>query len=324
MSQSFTENSFIANLPLSRHEIDRDHESRSKPGLFDELWSDERTRVLVLWRGKALAAADFSDRPALAFLTVAAVEAYKLRVYLGISLSTTSPEPAGTPLVLLEVEDTEAERLEPDEARWLNLRTHATVLSDRDAGAFVEALAIVGWHASHSHSPRSGVASVVEQGGWVRRDPELDVELFPRTDAAVIVGIVDAQERILLGSNAMWEHNRYSLLAGFVEPGESLEAAAQREVFEESGVRILTPQYLGSQPWPFPASLMVGFYAEVDPEFAESALVPDGEEILDLRWFTRDEIADPESGVILPGPSSIAHAILQHWFGGPLPEAANW
>jgi NAD+ diphosphatase len=315
---------FIDNLPLSRHEIDRDHEARARPGLFDELWSDPRTRLLPMWRGRALAAEDFSERPGLALLPVDAVQAFTLRVYLGISLSESSPEPVGTRLVLVEVDDAEAERLSPDEAHWLNLRAHATTLSDRDAGAFVEALAIVGWHASHSHSPRSGAASVVEQGGWVRRDPELDVELFPRTDAAVIVGIVDAQERILLGSNALWEQNRFSLLAGFVEPGESLEAAAQREVFEESGVRILTPKYLGSQPWPFPASLMVGFYAEVDPDYAETALVPDGEEILDLRWFTRADIADPDSGIILPGPSSIAHAILAHWYGGPLPEAANW
>jgi NAD+ diphosphatase len=317
--------SFLSHLPLSRQEIDRDHESRARPQLFDELWADETTRLLPLWRGRALASADFSSRAGLALLPTDRVSAYDLRVYLGISLSGTSPEPVGTRIVLVVVDDAEAERLEPDEARWLNLRDVATVLSDRDAGAFVEALAIAGWHASHSHSPRSGAETVVEKGGWVRRDPELGVELFPRTDAAVIVGIVDAQDRILLGSNAMWKQNRYSLLAGFVEPGESFEAAAQREVFEESGVRILTPEYLGSQPWPFPASLMVGFYAHVDPAFADDALRPDGEEILDLRWFTRAEIADPATGVALPGPSSIAHAILEHWYGGPLPtEALAW
>jgi NAD+ diphosphatase len=316
---------FLSGLPLSRHEIDRDHESRSRPALFDELWADPSTRVLPLWRGRALAAADYSERPGLALLPAAHVRSFELRVYLGISLSTASPEPAGTRLVLVVVDDAEAERLEPNEARWLNLREAATVLSDRDAGAFVQSLAIAGWHASHSHSPRSGAETVVEKGGWVRRDTALGVELFPRTDTAVIVGIVDAHDRILLGSNAMWKQNRYSLLAGFVEPGESFEAAAQREVFEESGVRILTPEYLGSQPWPFPASLMVGFYAHVDPAFADEALRPDGEEILDLRWFSREEIADPETGVALPGPSSIAHAILEHWYGGPLPaEALAW
>jgi NAD+ diphosphatase len=317
--------SFLSHLPLSRQEIDRDHEARSRPGIFDELWADPGTRLLALCRGRALASADFSERPGIALLPVSEVHAFDLRVYLGISLSHDSPEPAGTRIVLVVVDDAEAERLEPDEARWINLRETATILSDRDAGAFVESLAIAGWHASHSHSPRSGAATIVEKAGWVRRDPELGIELFPRTDTAVIVGIVDAQDRILLGSNALWKQNRYSLLAGFVEPGESFEAAAQREVFEESGVRILTPQYLGSQPWPFPASLMVGFYAYVDPAFADEALKPDGEEILDLRWFSREEIADPTAGVALPGPSSIAHAILEHWYGGPLPaEALAW
>ncbi|CAD6001583.1 NAD(+) diphosphatase [Agreia sp. COWG] len=313
---------FLSQLPLSRQEIDRDHETRSRAGLFDELWADPTTRLLPLWRGRALAAETFSERPALAFVPTSAVHSHELWVYLGISLSRTSPEPVGTRLVLVVVDDDEAERLEPDEARWLNLREVATTLSDRDAGAFVQSLAIAGWHASHSHSPRSGAETVPEKGGWVRRDPELGVELFPRTDAAVIVGIVDENDRMLLGSNAMWKQNRYSLLAGFVEPGESFESAAQREVFEESGVRILPPEYLGSQPWPFPASLMVGFIARVDPAFAHEALKPDGEEILDLRWFSRQEIADPKNGIALPGPSSIAHAIIERWYGGPLPEEA--
>lgn len=277
-----------------------------------------------MWNGRALAAHVSEGSATLSLLPVSALREFGLRVYLGFSVSHTSPEPYGTPICMVEVDDAEANRLDPDESRWLSLRTSATILSDRDTGAFVEALAIAGWHHSHSHSPRSGEETTIVKGGWVREDPVLGVELFPRTDAAVIVGIVDADDRILLGSNALWEQNRYSLLAGFVEPGESLEAAAQREVFEESGVRILTPRYLGSQPWPFPASLMVGFIAEVDPEFADAALAPDGEEILDLRWFTREQIADPATGVILPGPASIAHAILTHWYGGPLPEATPW
>lgn len=319
----------LGNLPLSRQEIDRDHEARSRPELFAELWADPRTRILPMNRGRALAHPNFASRPALALIEVRDLPvdsgaAGSVRVYLGLSLGDTNPEPAGTPLVLVVLDDAHADALEPDEARWLNLRTVATSLSSRDAGAFVESLAIAGWHASHTHSPRSGAPTTIEKGGWVRRDPELGIELFPRTDMAIIVGIVDAQDRILLGSNALWESNRFSLLAGFVEPGESLEAAALREVFEESGVRIKNPQYLGSQPWPFPASLMVGFTAEVDPDFAESALVPDGEEILDLRWFSREELGDPANGIILPGPASIAHSILTRWYGGELPQAAAW
>ena len=153
----------------------------------------------------------------------------------------------------------------------------------------------------------------------MRVDPDSGAEVFPRTDAAIIVGITDADDRLLLGSNALWENNRYSLLAGFVEPGESLEAAVIREVFEESGIRVTDPTYLGSQPWPFPASLMVGFLARVD-ERVESILTPDGNEILDLRWFSRDELRDAAGEILLPGPTSIARAIIEEWYGGPLKE----
>jgi NAD+ diphosphatase len=155
----------------------------------------------------------------------------------------------------------------------------------------------------------------------VRRDPVSNTEVFPRTDAAIIVGVVDADDRILLGSNALWEKNRFSLLAGFVEPGESFEAAVIREVFEESGIRVTDPVYLGSQPWPFPASIMVGFRAIVDPALT-STLTPDGAEILDVRWFTRDEIRDGVD-VILPGTTSIARAIIEEWYGGPIDDGQN-
>jgi NAD+ diphosphatase len=148
-------------------------------------------------------------------------------------------------------------------------------------------------------------------------------ELFPRTDAAIIVGITDADERLLLGSNAAWGRDRYSLLAGFVEPGESLEAAVRREVFEEAGLRVIDPVYLGSQPWPFPASLMLGFTARVDPA-SDGLATPDGNEILDLRWFTREELADSVNGIKLPGYTSIARAIIEHWFGGPIDRPDDW
>ena len=160
-------------------------------------------------------------------------------------------------------------------------------------------------------------------GGWVRRDPTDGRDLFPRTDAAIIVGVTDDDDRILLGSNAMWSTNRYSLLAGFVEPGESLESAVAREVFEESGIRVVDPVYLGSQPWPFPASLMLGFRARVDGT-RTSTLTPDGEEILDLRWFSRDELTAALDEIALPGGTSIARAILEDWYGGPIADRTEW
>ena len=193
-------------------------------------------------------------------------------------------------------------------------------MSDRDTGLFTEALGIANWHASHTNCPRCGTPTVVEKGGWVRRCFEDETEIFPRTDPAVIVSVLDRDDRLLLGSNAMWENTRFSLLAGFVEPGESFEGAVQREIFEEAGVRVVEPEYLGSQPWPFPASVMVGFTARLADDQDPSELTPDGDEILDLRWFTRDEVWSNRELVILPGRTSIARAIIEDWYGGPLDE----
>jgi NAD+ diphosphatase len=305
--------SFLARLPLSRYEVDRDYLARERPDLFDELRADPSARILPIFNGEALLASPSS----LALVPFDAIPDATELVYLGRSLSTTSPEPAGTPIVAALLDD--AGHLA--ESDWGNLRRMGSVLSDRDAGLFVEALGILNWHTSHQFSPRTGAATMSAKGGWVRVDPTTGSEVFPRTDAAIIVGITDADDRLLLGSNALWENNRYSLLAGFVEPGESLETAVVREVFEESGIRVTDPVYLGSQPWPFPASLMLGFTARVD-ESLESVLTPDGNEILDLRWFSRDELRDAHADILLPGPTSIARAIIEEWFGGPLENYA--
>jgi NAD+ diphosphatase len=251
----------------------------------------------------------------LALLPFGEVPDAEILVYLGLTTTSTESEPAGTPVVAAHL--TEAGALAGEE--WANLRTVGTTLSDRDAGLLTEALGIVNWHLSHQFSPRTGERTVVEKGGWVRRDPVSNTEVFPRTDAAIIVGVTDAADRILLGSNALWESNRFSLLAGFVEPGESLEAAVIREVFEESGIRVTDPVYLGSQPWPFPASLMLGFTATVDRD-RTSTLTPDGAEILELRWFSRDELRAARGDILLPGPTSIAHAIIEEWFGEPITD----
>jgi len=246
------------------------------------------------------------------------VTAGTLRVYLGRTTVDAPGEPAGTPVVATVLTEAAALELEPDEERWSALRPIAERLSRRDAGLFTEALAIANWHASHAYSPRNGDPTIVEQGGWVRRSPTDGSQVFPRTDPAIIVCVLDADDRLLLGSNAMWGADRFSLLAGFVEPGESLEAAVVREIFEESGMRVVDPVYLGSQPWPFPASLMVGFTARLAPDQEPAALLPDGEEIVDLRWFTRDQLRDSLESVLLPGRSSIARAMIEDWYGGEL------
>jgi NAD+ diphosphatase len=306
---------FLSLLPLSRHDLDRDYLARSRPELFDELWADDSTRVLALHRGSALLAGDSELR----LLETSQVPSADLRLYLGRALA----EPVlGAPIVAVVLSDEAAEALELDPAKWGNLRALGSRLSTLDAGLFTVALALANWHSSHGFSPRTGEPTTPELGGWVRREAE-GKEIFPRTDAAIIVGIVDSNDRMLLGSNALWESNRYSLLAGFVEPGESLESAVIREVFEESGIRVVDPVYLGSQPWPFPASLMVGFTATVDPA-VESTLTPDGNEILDLRWFSRDELTAALGEIALPGHTSIARAILEHWYGSPIDDKIDW
>jgi len=301
--------SFTSRLPLSRFELDRDYLARERESLFEDLWADAATRVLPVFQGSALLAGPTK----LALLPIAAVPQTQLRVYLGRTTAATENEPLGTPIVAVELDDADHFA----EADWANLREVGNELSDRDAGLLAEALGILNWHASHRFSPKSGQPTVVEKGGWVRRDASLNTEIFPRTDPAIIVGVVDEDDRILLGSNALWASNRYSLLAGFVEPGESLEAAVVREVYEESGVRVKDPVYLGSQPWPFPASLMVGFMAQVDTNYRLDA-TPDGTEILDLRWFSREELAASLDEIRLPGPTSIARAIIEEWLGEPI------
>ena len=305
-------------LPLSRSGLDRDHEGRETDGLLDALWADPSTRVLVVLDGQALLAAPGR----LALVSPDAVPRPALSVYLGrtlepVDVGAGEPLAAGTRIVAAQLED--AGHLA--EAEWADLRRLGSRLADLDAGLFTQALGILTWHASHPFSPRTGEPTAVTHGGWVRADPITGHQVFPRTDAAVIVAVHDADGRILLGANAMWESNRFSLLAGFVEPGESLEAAVVREVFEESGVLVRDPKYLGSQPWPFPASLMLGFEATADA----STLTPDGTEIVALRWFEREEIADlaARGEIILPGPTSIARAIIERWFGGPIADSTE-
>lgn len=304
---------FAARLPLSRNELDRDAEFRTTPDLDRVLRDDPATRWLPVHRGELLRETDGSLR----FVGAEAVPEDAVTLYLGRAVADAADAPAGTRFVAVLVDDRTAAAIESDDDAWVSLRMFGTELSARDQGLAVEAVAMANWHAVHGFSPRTGSATEVVTGGWVRRDPE-GHEHFPRTDAAIIVGVTDADDRILLGSNAAWDADRYSLLAGFVEPGESLEDAVRREVWEESGVRVEEPEYLGSQPWPFPASLMVGFRARAvdgDPSTAR----PDGVEILDVRWFSRDDVRERAGDtLLLPGRTSIARAIIEEWYGEPL------
>jgi NAD+ diphosphatase len=308
----------FATLPLARAVVDRDAGRRAHDNLFDELLADDRTRVLTLWKGRALMAD--ASATALTLLPPGEVTSAVVRVYLGFTLDDAPGEPSGTPVIAVVLTDAAAGELEADEARWVGLRQSAAELSARDAGLFAEALAIANWHATYMHCPRCGTPTVVEQGGWMRRCLADNSEIFPRTDPAIIAAVIDANDRILLGSNALWENNRWSLLAGFVEAGESFESAVMREIHEEAGIRVGEPHYVGSQPWPFPQSVMIGFRVGLAEGQDPDDLRPDGDEILALRWFSRDDLWRERNDILLPGGISIAHAIVEDWYGGPLCE----
>lgn len=293
----------LGELPLTRGTVDRGCERRADGDWLPGLLASPETRVLRMVGGKAPVADG-----ALVLAGPESADGATILVYLGRA------ENSEVVLAVLTAVPDEAQ----DHVEWLGLRDVAAGLPAHQGALFVEAVAIANWHATHRHCPRCGAATDVVQSGWVRTCPADGSQHFPRTDPAIIVAITDERDRLLLGANAQWGGRRFSTLAGFVEPGESLEAAVVREVAEESGVDVHSPRYMGSQPWPFPASLMCGFTAKA----SSTATIPDGEEIIALRWFTREELArEVEDGTItVPSGVSIASALLEQWFGAPLPE----
>lgn len=200
---------------------------------------------------------------------------------------------------------------------WRALRDLAAALSEVDAVCAAAAVALANWHAAHPRCPRCGTPTVVAGAGWLRRCPVDDSEHYPRTDAAVIMAVVDDADRILLGRNASWPEGRFSTLAGFVEPGETLEDAVRREVAEEVGVAVGAVSYQASQPWPFPASLMVGCRAQA----TSTNVCVDADEIAVAQWYTRDSFTTDvhEGRLRYPPVSSISHRLIEQWYGGPLP-----
>ena len=203
-----------------------------------------------------------------------------------------------------------------DDGRWTTLREVVQRLREPDAGFMVHAIALAEWHASHRFCPRDGSRLVASDAGHVLRCQAEAHQQFPRTDPAVIMMVTDG-DRALLGRQATWPEGRYSTLAGFVDPGESLEEAVVREVAEETGVVVGEVTYFGNQPWPFPQSLMVGFFARA----LSTEIQVDGAELSDARWFTREEMKEQaESGeLVLPGGISISRSLVEAWYGAPLP-----
>jgi len=319
----------LLHLPMAMASLDRDYLQRDNPDLFDELWENPLTRILPVFDGRVLLNDQEQEASAphtLKLFEVEQVPSAQLRAYLG----RTTPnlfgedllfaEPEGSPIVLAVLSQNSADQLEPNRDNWREIRRTGRGLAARDANIFAQALALANFHNSHRHCPACGQPTVIQQGGWSRRCFNDDRQVFPRTDPAIIVSVTDAEDRILLGSQGVWEANRFSVFAGFVEAGESLTAAVSREVLEEAGVRVADIHYLGSQAWPFPNSLMVGFSAKLDPSFGTQVPTPDGYEIEKLQWFTREEIlvGHRDGSLKLPGPISIARALIEHWLGEPL------
>jgi NAD+ diphosphatase len=178
------------------------------------------------------------------------------------------------------------------------------------------AVALDAWHTTHTHCARCGARTRIAEAGMVRACPADGSLHHPRVDPAVIMTVADDDDRVLLGHQARWPARRFSTLAGFVEPGESLEQAVAREVHEETGVVVDTATYLGSQPWPFPNSLMLGFHAHA----TTTRITVDEVEISEARWFTRDALAAAVASgeVRLPPPVSIARRLIERWHGAPL------
>jgi NAD+ diphosphatase len=259
-----------------------------------------------------------SARPLLKELAAAGA-APQLTVYLGSALPGSDLAPATQLLLFVLAETVEPGTAGiPSDASWAGFRDVAAGLSPTHTALFVEASAIANWHATHTHCPRCGSPTDVEAGGWVRRCPADSSEHYPRTDPAIIVTVVGPDGRLLLGGGGARDARNYSTLAGFVEPGESLEQAVVREIHEEVGVRVTACQYLGSQSWPFPASLMLGFTAVTE----DAVATPDGVEVTRARWFSREELQDAvlSGEITISSRLSIARSLIEHWFGGRIQD----
>jgi len=208
----------------------------------------------------------------------------------------------------------------PAELQPQSLRMIGPVLDADEASTAVHAVGLARWHQNHRFCAACGQPTQVYAAGHERICPACGTHHFPRTDPAVIMLITDDQDRALLGRHPSWPEGRFSTLAGFVEPGESLDDAVRREVMEEVGVEVGEVTYAGSQPWPFPSSLMLGFFGQA----ASADITVDADEISEARWFTRDEVTEmtASTDLLLPPNVSISRALIQDWYQGPL--AGSW
>jgi NAD+ diphosphatase len=291
--------------------LDRVAALRSDPDALAAAWAADSTVVVLVHRGRTLV----DDNTGL--VLVPSREAPPGERYL------LGRRPDGSHVFAVAT----AEPL----AGGHDLRSAAPWLSGTDVELLMHAVALANWHDTHPRCSRCGAPTEPVAAGYARMCPQDGSEHYPRTDPAMIVLVLDGgppgHDRCLLGRQASWRAGRFSTLAGFVEPGESVERAVAREVAEEVGVPVRTVAYAGSQPWPFPASLMLAFYAVAEPGHTTDAAVrPDGLEIVEARWFDRATLraATADGDVVVPPVLSVARRLIEGWYGRALDGRAAW
>ena len=289
--------------------LDRASELRSDEAALDRLWNSAK---IIRVSDSKLA----TDGKSLQFLSAAEVEkliASKIftggdKYFLGIDTASKVAYFAwDCDEVGLPAGETSTEGL-------ASLRELGATLDEFQLGISMHVIALSNWHRSHPHCSKCGAETKSTLGGSVRMCIKDQSQHHPRTDSAVIVLVKDKDDRILLGHQPIWPDGRFSTFAGFLEPGETFEQCVEREVFEESGVKVKEIKYLGSQPWPFPASIMIAFSAVVDDPSTAKA---DGVEITEVRWFSRDDLKSSvaDGSLLLPPTISVARKMIAMWFG---------
>lgn len=297
----------LDDLLLSRASIDRAAHLRTDADFQQMARTDAGSLVIWVHSG---AVALLSEETALQMTPASQLAADADLSFLGVS-------PQGAAIYAVH-HASEREHVQlPDGATWVGLREVGHALDDHDAGLAVNAVALDNWRRSTRICPSCGDRLVPNQAGWSLRCTKESRDHFPRTEPAVIMLVRDPQDRALLGRQVSWQPRWFSTFAGFVEAGESAEAAVRRELFEEVGVRVDRLHYLGSQPWPFPASLMLGYHAWT----SEVEVRVDQEEIAEAHWFSRVELeqACASGEILLPPAVSISRKLIERWFGAELP-----
>lgn len=293
----------LRTVTFAEGRIDRAAHRRTDPGLLARLLDDPGTRVIDL-EGDGFVIDDTG----------------------GLAVRSPRPEDAGADLAVFLGETTGGDReayvlvvpsVSSGQAPAVGLRDLVASLDPDRAALVATALGLANWHRTHPRCSRCGEPTMPDLAGWIRRCPQDASEHYPRTDIAVIMAVTDPDDRLLLGRAPSWPEGRMSILAGFVEPGETLEQAVAREVLEEVGIAVGSIDYVADQPWPFPSSLMIGFTARAE----QTELVLDSTELVEARWVAREEVADLiRSGSYRPSPSfSISRSLVEDWYGGPLP-----